>query len=281
MSSLAKRVLTGATLVAAVIALIALRNVAPEGTVVFAVSAILSVLGARELGRMDGFAALRLSPALPLAALAVAVLAWFARETLSGPEQPFLVLAAGAVVAAIVSAALVKRARRTAVALAVWSCVPLFGLMSIDLVYGTVGLAVLVLLSKIGDIFGYFVGRAIGKRHPFPRLSPGKTVAGCVASVVAGIVAGMLLGAFDRLPGSGAGVASGAVAGLCLNLAAQAGDLLESKVKRIGGVKDSSGLVGAAGGVLDVVDSLLLTSPVALLLWPVLFGTEASMLATH
>jgi phosphatidate cytidylyltransferase len=62
------------------------------------------------------------------------------------------------------------------------------------------------------------------------------------------------------------------VAGLVLNLAAQAGDLLESKVKRSAGVKDSSGWLGPAGGLLDVVDSLLLTVPTALVSWPLLFG---------
>ena len=59
-------------------------------------------------------------------------------------------------------------------------------------------------------------------------------------------------------------VALGAVVGGLINVAAQAGDLSESWVKRKAGVKDSSTLVGPSGGVLDVIDSLLVAAPVAL-----------------
>ena len=55
------------------------------------------------------------------------------------------------------------------------------------------GLTVLVVLAKVGDNAGYFVGRAIGQRHPFPTISPGKTVAGCVASLLAGVATGSIL----------------------------------------------------------------------------------------
>ena len=57
-----------------------------------------------------------------------------------------------------------------------------------------------------------------------------------------------------------------------MNLASQAGDLLESVVKRRAGVKDSGTLFGPSGGVLDVVDSLLLSVPTALATWPLLFA---------
>ena len=142
---------------------------------------------------------------------------------------------------------------------------PLSLLPSAEVRLGLGGLAALIALSKVGDIAGYFVGSAVGKHHPFPRLSPGKTLEGCLASLAAGALAGGLLawaGWIDM------GFAQGLQCGAILNLAAQAGDLLESKVKRATGVKDSSTWLGAAGGVLDVLDSLLLTLPTALLLWP-------------
>ena len=46
--------------------------------------------------------------------------------------------------------------------------------------FGTRGLIALLVLSKFGDTCGYYVGNAIGKSHPFPKISPGKTTAGCV-----------------------------------------------------------------------------------------------------
>ena len=67
------------------------------------------------------------------------------------------------------------------------------------------------------------------------------------------------------------GVASVLAAAALVNLASQAGDLLESAAKRQAGVKDSGTLFGPSGGFLDLVDSLLLSVPVALLTWPLLF----------
>jgi len=56
---------------------------------------------------------------------------------------------------------------------------------------------------------------------------------------------------------------------------AQAGDLLESALKRRAKVKDSGTTFGPSGGMLDLVDSLLLSAPVIALLWPVLFHWPA------
>jgi len=159
-----------------------------------------------------------------------------------------------------------------ALGLSAWAFAPLPALVLVWSRYGPDGLLALVLLSKIGDIFGYYVGNAIGRTHPFPRVSPGKTTAGCVASLVAGTVAGGACVGFGLLPGGWEGAVSGLVAGALVNLASQAGDLVESLVKRRAGVKDSGTWFGPSGGVLDLVDSLLLSVPVALVSWPWLLG---------
>jgi CDP-diglyceride synthetase len=138
--------------------------------------------------------------------------------------------------------------------------------------WGTRGLVALVLLAKVGDIVGYYVGSSIGVRHPFPRISPGKTVAGCWASFVAGTLAGGALVQAGVLPVGPYGVWGGLTAGAAVNLAAQAGDLLESWIKRGAGVKDSGTWFGPSGGVLDLVDSLLLAVPAALLVWPLVLA---------
>lgn len=156
--------------------------------------------------------------------------------------------------------------------LALWLVVPSLGLLHVWWGYGAAGLTALVILSKIGDVFGYYVGSALGRTHPFPRISPGKTTAGCVGSLVAALVVGALLVPAGLLPDGRLGIWGGVLAGLVTNLAAQAGDLLESKVKRTAGVKDSGSWFGPAGGLLDLVDSLLLSAPVALLAWPWILG---------
>ncbi len=153
------------------------------------------------------------------------------------------------------------------VALAIWVVPPIPALWHLWIAWGTKGLIALLLCSKIGDTAGYYVGTAIGRHHPFPRISPGKTIEGCLGSFAAGTAAGAAAVAGGLLPGT---LLGGVAAGALLNLAAQSGDLLESWVKRRAGVKDSSSVFGPSGGLLDQIDSLLVTVPVAVATWPFL-----------
>jgi len=155
--------------------------------------------------------------------------------------------------------------------LAAWLLPPLPALWGIWHTLGTGGLVALLALSKIGDTAGYYVGGAIGKSHPFPGISPGKTTAGCVASLVAATALGGVFVATGILPEGRFGLVGGLLAGAVLNFAAQSGDLFESYVKRRAGVKDSSTWFGPSGGLLDQLDSLLFSIPAALLTWPFLF----------
>jgi len=160
-----------------------------------------------------------------------------------------------------------------AVGLAIWIVPPLPALLGIWRLWSTGGLVAFLLCAKIGDTAGYYVGTAIGRHHPFPRTSPGKTLEGCLGSFVAGTAAGGVAASTGLIP---AGLAAGLAAGAIVNLAAQAGDLLESWVKRRAGVKDSSTVFGPSGGLLDQLDSLLVSVPVALLAWPFLLGPQGS-----
>ncbi len=120
--------------------------------------------------------------------------------------------------------------------------------------------AVLFLLAVVwaGDTAAYYVGTAFGSRPLAPRISPKKSLegaaAGWAASVVAGGVASLVL---PTPHGLGGGVILAAV----LNPLAQAGDLVESLLKRCAGVKDSGSLFPGHGGVLDRVDGFLLATP--------------------
>jgi CDP-diglyceride synthetase len=152
-----------------------------------------------------------------------------------------------------------------AVLLAIWIVPPLPALWHVWNTWSIGGLVALLVCSKIGDTAGYYVGTAIGRHHPFPRISPGKTTEGCLGSLAAGTLAGGAFVAFGLLPGD---IVQGLMAGAVANLAAQSGDLLESFVKRRVGVKDSSGMFGPSGGLLDQLDSLLVSIPAAVLVWP-------------
>lgn len=120
---------------------------------------------------------------------------------------------------------------------------------------GGVRLIILSLLLVVaGDTGAYLVGRGWGRIKLAPRVSPGKTVEGAIASAAASLVAMVLLrGALaDALT-----IAQALVFALAINLMAQVGDLAESALKRVAGVKDSGWLFPGHGGLLDRADSLV------------------------
>jgi phosphatidate cytidylyltransferase len=100
-----------------------------------------------------------------------------------------------------------------------------------------------------------------------PLLSPGKTWEGAVASIAGSCLAAWLV--LDRLAGPRADGPWGGwlVYGVAVGAAAILGDLAESLLKRECGAKDSGRALGAMGGLLDLVDSLLFAAPVAWGLW--------------
>ena len=117
----------------------------------------------------------------------------------------------------------------------------------------------------MADIAAYFVGRAFGRRKLAPSISPGKSWEGAW-----GGAAGVMVYGFAVAFGSGlmSGVSAGGVLLLALALLLFAavsveGDLFESLLKRQAGIKDSSSLLPGHGGILDRIDSLTSTLPLA------------------
>lgn len=130
-----------------------------------------------------------------------------------------------------------------------------------------------LMIIKSCDIGAYFTGRAIGRHKLIPWLSPGKTweglfggaiTAALVAAGVASLARSVHLPVYARPVGFASMVWwQAAVLGVVFALVGQAGDLLESVLKRDAGVKDSGASLPGFGGVLDVVDSVLLVAPIA------------------
>jgi phosphatidate cytidylyltransferase len=112
------------------------------------------------------------------------------------------------------------------------------------------------------DIAAYFGGRGIGGPKLWPRVSPKKTWSGALSGLVAAVAAGGTTAGLT----AGGNVRAGLILAVPLSAAAQAGDLLESAVKRYFDVKDSGNLIPGHGGVLDRVDGLFGAAVLAWLL---------------
>lgn len=116
----------------------------------------------------------------------------------------------------------------------------------------------LILCVWAYDTAAYFAGRRFGRRPFMQQISPSKTVEGVVGGAVAAAVVGAVVVALvGRSP------LAGLVLGLAIAFAAQAGDLVESMLKRAAGAKESGRLIPGHGGLLDRVDSFLFAAPVA------------------
>ncbi len=111
------------------------------------------------------------------------------------------------------------------------------------------------------DIFAYFAGKNLGGAKLAPHISPNKTWAGLFGGVFASVIIGFLSSFMFK-----GGIVFFVFISAFLSVVEQASDLLESKFKRIFGVKDSGNLIPGHGGVLDRLDGMMLVAPVVLIL---------------
>ena len=136
-------------------------------------------------------------------------------------------------------------------------------LLRSDSAYGLPAILLLFAVVWTTDIAGYFVGRAIGGAKLAPRISPGKTWAGAIGGAAAAVLAAFCVARASESPALPL-----LLLGLLLSVASQAGDLLESFIKRRFGAKDAGFLIPGHGGVMDRIDgfwaALLVASVIGL-----------------
>lgn len=125
---------------------------------------------------------------------------------------------------------------------------------------GAIMLGFVFLIQWSNDSFSYLIGKWMGKRILFPAISPKKTIEGYVGGLICTLLFALLicnLVDLDYLQAM-------AVAFL-ICLGGNAGDLMESKIKRLLGKKDSSQLLPGHGGFFDRIDSIILSVPISYL----------------
>src|SRR5688572_28123363 len=264
MGNLAQRVATAAVLVPAVIAAIYLDD---SGWAVALFAAAVACVSLDEYLRM-GLPTSEADPARSLRAVAAA----FAVALVLLP----MVYGAGVVLPPLLTAAaiamgFVTLARPTQLEHAGKH----FGVVLSGLVYVPLLMSVLPLLKSGGhehwvtitlcmaffsDTVAYFFGRAFGKHKLYAAVGPKKTVQGSVGGVLGSVLATVGVGALWLVPTLP--IVDAIVLGIVGSVCGQAGDLVESMIKRTYGVKDSGTLLPGHGGMLDRIDAMLFVTPV-------------------
>jgi len=117
------------------------------------------------------------------------------------------------------------------------------------------------------DTFAYLVGITMGKNKLFERISPKKTVEGFVGGVIFAVVAGILLAHFYLHQD----LIKWIIIAMIVSAFGTLGDLIESKFKRLAGVKDSGHIMPGHGGFLDRLDSIIFVAPFVYLFYQIIY----------
>ena len=118
------------------------------------------------------------------------------------------------------------------------------------------------ILIWVNDTFAYLVGRSIGRTKLYPSVSPKKTIEGSIGGLIFALMAAYFLARYE----TSLTLMHWMILATVIVVAGSLGDLLESKFKRIAGVKDSGAILPGHGGIWDRLDSLVFAAPFAYLI---------------
>ena len=129
----------------------------------------------------------------------------------------------------------------------------------------------IIAIVKMCDTGAFFVGCSMGKRKLIPWISPAKSWEGLIGGLATASITAVLLASANNhwlISEPTIPIVYAAFIGILFGLLGQLGDLLMSVFKRDSGIKDASTVLPGLGGVLDVLDSLPIVSPIAYWLLP-------------
>jgi len=132
----------------------------------------------------------------------------------------------------------------------------------------------LFILIWTNDTFAYLVGKSIGKHKLFERVSPKKTIEGFLGGAIFAAFAGFLISKLYIQPNpdfSSKSILIWTIIAVIVSIFGTIGDLIESKFKRIAGVKDSGAIMPGHGGILDRLDSVIFVAPIIFLFYQILY----------
>lgn len=231
-----------------------------------ALVALITAVAAYELlSAVDGAKHKNLKYAAAAYALCASVCAWLFGEVSFLPAAVFAViltaayaiyiyereepLSFGTMAAAVFGAAIIPY---------MLSCLTMLRMMD----DGRLLVLLPLVVAFMSDSGAYFAGKFMGKRKAFPKVSPHKTVEGCIGSIASGLAGVCIYGLVLQLMGNSVNWLGIVLCGVFGNIACQLGDLAFSCIKRLCGIKDYGKLLPGHGGSLDRFDSMSFVAPV-------------------
>lgn len=225
-----------------------------------AVGAALLLIGAWEWAGLSGVSGIYARITCLLAVSALMALGWWALYWPQATTILLIVFSAFWVVSAIeLGSGKIAASRTVFLVQGVWVMVPAwFAFVAVR--RGADGPALVLALLAIvwaADAGAYFAGRRWGRRRLAPRISPGKSWEGLAGGVIAGVAAALVASLWCDTS-----IAVLVPLAVAVVLFSVLGDLLESRLKRAAGAKDSGRIIPGHGGLLDRIDSLCAAAPI-------------------
>ncbi len=127
-----------------------------------------------------------------------------------------------------------------------------------------------IVKKRTNDTFAYIVGKSIGKHKLLEKISPKKTIEGFIGGIIFTVLASYIIAKY-YIQIKEVNTFIWIIIALIVSIFGTIGDLIESKFKRIAGVKDSGKIMPGHGGVLDRLDSIIFAAPIVYSFYQILY----------
>jgi len=249
---------------------------AVQGTILCVLIALLIIPAQLELSKLAAAKNLKIFTPVSIIASILFAGSWYWPQLIEIPPQVYLFFLSAFVLLALLLYQYIRYGTSAVFANcgANYFSIVYLGLLSgfvlaIRLDFGLWPLLMFVFVVKSSDIGAYAIGAPFGRHKFSPKISPSKTWEGMAGAVATATIVAVLFAVTCDIITMAWWLA--AIFGFCFAFIAQAGDLVESMIKRDAEQKDSANNVPGFGGVLDIIDSPLLAAPFAYLFF--MFGS--------
>jgi len=243
-----------------------------QGTILCMLIAVLIILSQLELTRLAGTKKLKIFTPVSIIASLLFAGTWYWLQLVTIPPLIYLSFLSAFSLLALLLYQYLRYGTSDVIANcgANFFSIVYIGLFSgfvlaIRIDFGLWPLLMFVSVVKFADIGAYAIGSSFGRHKFSPNISPGKTWEGMAGAVAAAMIVAVLFAAGCDIMAWWPAL----MFGFCFAFIGQAGDLVESMMKRDAEQKDSANNVPGFGGVLDIVDSPLVAAPFAYLFFMV------------